>query len=121
MMDKLRQLSQLAGMFGNMGKMREEMERFQERIVQITAEGDAGGGMVRVRVNGKFEVLACMLSEDAFKLGDRELLQDLLVGAFNQALEKIRQQLAEETGKMASGMGLPPGMNLPGLPFPGAS
>ena len=121
MMDKLRQLSQLAGMLGNTGKIREEMERFQTRIAQITAEGDAGGGMVRVQVNGKFEVLACTLSEDAFKLGDRELLQELLVGAFNQALEKVRQQLAEETARMTSGMGLPAGVNLPGMPLPGAS
>ena len=117
MFDKFKQLSQLAGMFGNMSKIQEEMERFQEKVGQITAEGDAGGGMVRVRVNGKFDVLSCVLSEEVFNLGDRELLQDLLVGAANQALERAREQVADETKKMAGNMGLPPGM---GLPLPGA-
>ena len=116
MFDKFKQLSQLAGMFGNMSKMQEAVERFQEKVGEITAEGDAGGGMVKVRVNGKFEVLSCTLSEEVFNLGDRELLQDLLVGATNQALERAREQVADETKKMAVSMGLPPGA---GLPFPG--
>ena len=117
MFDKLRGLGQLAGMFGNLGKLKEQMEQFQAKVAQITAEGDAGGGMVKVRVNGKFEVLACTLSEDALKLGDRELLQEMIVSAANQALERVRKQLGEETGKMASDMGLPAGVNLPGMPF----
>lgn len=116
MFDKLKQFGQLAGMVGNLSKLREEMERFQDKVGQITAEGDAGGGMVKVRVNGKFEMLSCTLSEDAVKLDDRELLQELIVGAANQAVDRVRQQVAEEANRMAGGMGLPPGMSLPGLP-----
>jgi DNA-binding YbaB/EbfC family protein len=80
---------------------------------QIVAEGDAGAGMVKVRVNGRMVVLSCTLSPEA--LGDREMLEDLIKAATNQALEKVRQQMAEETSRMMSGLGLPPGMNLPGM------
>ena len=112
-------------MFGDFGKfasllarpqkIREEMEKLQERLAQQTAEGQAGGGMVAVKVNGKGAVLACRLSEEALKLQDREMLEDLIVAATNQALDKARQLLTAETQKMAGDLGLPPGLSLPGL------
>ncbi len=113
MFDKFKQVSQLAGMFGNMSKIKEEIELFKEKVEQITAEGEAGGGMVKVRVNGKFEVLSCTLSEEVFNLGDRELLQDMVVSAAHQARERARQQVEDETQKMAERVGLPAGMGLP--------
>ena len=67
-----------------------------------------------IRVNGRYEVLSCRLSEEAAKLNDREMLEELIRSAANQAIERVRQQVAEETSKMASGLGLPPGMSLPG-------
>jgi DNA-binding protein YbaB len=60
------------------------------------------------------EVQSCQVSEEALKSNDREMLEELIKAAANQALERARQQVAEETGKMASGLGLPPGMGLPG-------
>ena len=108
-------IGQIAGLMKNLPKIREEMDKLQGRLAQLTAEGDAGGGMVKVKVNGHQEVLSCVLSEEAYKLGDRELMEDLIVAATNQALKKVKQQAAEETSKMATGLGLPPGMNLPGL------
>jgi DNA-binding YbaB/EbfC family protein len=109
-------MGQLASLAKNLPRLREEMEKFQQRLGQVTAEGDAGAGMVKVRVNGRTEVLGCTLSEEAFRLNDREMLEDLIKAATNQALERVKQQVAAETQKMASGMGgLLPGMNLPGL------
>jgi DNA-binding YbaB/EbfC family protein len=109
-------LGQLTGLMKNMPKIKEEMENLQQRIAQITAEGDAGAGMVKARVNGRFEVVSCNISEEAMRLNDREMLEDLLVAAVNQAISKARQQTAEETEKMASSLGLPAGMmKLPGL------
>jgi DNA-binding protein YbaB len=61
------------------------------------------------------EVVSCTLSDEAMKNGDREMLEDLIRGAVNQALAKVRQQTAEETGKMATGLGFPPGMGMPGM------
>lgn len=68
-------LGQMASLLTQLPKIKEEMERLQQRLAQLTAEGDAGGGMVKVRVNGKLEVLACTLSDEALKLNDREMLE----------------------------------------------
>jgi DNA-binding YbaB/EbfC family protein len=98
-----------------MPKIKEEMERLQQRLGQIVVEGDAGAGMVKVRVNGRQEVLGYTIADELMKQNDREMLEDLLKAATNQAMAKSREQVAEETGKLASGLGLPPGLNLPGL------
>ena len=109
-----KEFGQLAGMLNNLPKMREEMERLQAQLTQIVAEGDAGGGMVKVKVNGHMEVVGCTLSDEALKGNDKELLEDLIAAAVNAAMKKSKQQVAEETAKMAGGLGLPPGMGLPG-------
>ncbi len=112
-----KELSQVMGLMKLAPKIKEEMERLQQRLGQISAEGDAGAGMVKVRVNGKNELIACSISEEA-KGGDREVLEDMIRGAANQALAKVRVLVAEETQKMASSLGMPPGMGLPGMPAP---
>ena len=115
MFDMFKNLGQMGSVLKNLPKLREEMEQMQHRLAQITAEGDAGAGMVKVTVNGKLELVRLTLAEDALKSGDREMLEDLIKGAVNQALGKARQAIADESGKLASNLGLPPGMNLPGL------
>jgi len=110
-----KEIGQLASLFRNLPRIKEEMERFQANVGQITAEGDAGAGMVRVRVNGKMEILSCRISDEAMQLNDREMLEDLIKSATNLALDKVRKLVAEETGKMAAGLGLPAGMSFPGL------
>jgi DNA-binding YbaB/EbfC family protein len=115
-MNPFKQFGQMASLLQQLPKIKEEMERLQQRLGQVVAEGDAGAGMVKVRVNGKLEMLSCSVSEEAFRQGDRELLEDLIQSATNQALERARQLAAEETGKMAAGFGLPAGLGLPGLP-----
>jgi len=110
-----KELGQFANLMRQLPRLKEEMEKLQTRLGQITADGDAGAGMVRVRVNGRMEVVSCELSPDVLKPGDKEMLEDLIKAAVNQALTRVRQQAAEETSRMASGMGLPPGLNLPGL------
>ena len=72
-------------------------------------------GMVKVKANGRLEVQSCTLSDEAVRAGDKELLEDLIKAAVNQALEKARQLMLEETNKTMSALGLPAGINLPGL------
>jgi DNA-binding YbaB/EbfC family protein len=110
-----KEIGQLAGMMRQLPRIKEEMERLQQRLGQIVAEGDAGAGMVKVRVNGRMEVQSCTLTDEAVRPNDREMLEDLIKAAVNQALEKARQQVAEETSKMATGLGLPAGLGLPGM------
>ena len=109
-------IGQLMGLMKNMGKLQEEAEKLQQRLGTLTVDGVAGGGMVTVKMNGKMEVVSCAISEDAWKLQDKELLEDLLRSATNQALEKTRQLVAEETAKMTQSLGLP-GMpsGMPGM------
>ena len=112
MLDKL---GQLAGLMKNLPRLQEEVGKFQQRIGQLVAVGDAGAGMVSVTANGRMEILRCTLSDEAMRLSDREMLEDLIRAATNQALERARQLVQEETAKMASGIGLPPGLGLPGM------
>jgi DNA-binding YbaB/EbfC family protein len=108
-------MGQLAGLMKNLPKIKEEVEQMQGRLGQLVAEGDAGAGMVKVRCNGRMEVLGVTLSDEALKGGDREMLEDLIRAATNQAIARARQMAAEEASKMAGNLGLPPGMGLPGL------
>lgn len=113
------EIGQMFDIMKKLPKIKEEMEKFQQRLGHITAEGDAGAGMVKVKVNGKMEILSCTIGEDAFKMNDREMLEDLIAAATNQAITKVKTQTAEEASKMASAFGIPAGLNLPGLSFPG--
>jgi DNA-binding YbaB/EbfC family protein len=113
MFKELGQFASLLRGMPQLSKLKEEMDGLQQRLGQIAAEGDAGGGMVKVKVNGKLELVACTISAEA--MADREMLEDLVRAAVNQALERARVQAAEETTKMAGNLGLPPGLNLPGL------
>jgi len=115
MFGMFKDLGALMGMLRNMPKLKEDMAAMQGRIAQLRAEGDAGAGLVKVRVNGSLEIVRCELSDEALKMNDREMLEDLIKAATNQALTRVRQQIAEESAKVMTGMGLPPGMNLPGM------
>jgi DNA-binding YbaB/EbfC family protein len=108
-------LGQIANLMRQLPRIREEAQRLQERVGQIVAEGDAGAGMVKATVNGRMELTACKIGEEAWKLNDREMLEDLVRSAVNQALSKAKMMVAEETGKMATDLGLPAGMQLPGM------
>ena len=106
---------QLAGLMTKLPKIKEEFEKTQQKLAQLSVEGDAGGGMVRVKMNGKFGVLAVTLSDEALQGKDKELLEDLIAAAANQAVEKVKQLVASEMSQAASELGLPPGMSIPGL------
>jgi hypothetical protein len=108
-----KEMGQLMGLMKNVGKMKEEVEGLRARIGRIEVDGEAGAGMVKVRMNGHMEIQKITISDEAMK--DRELLEDLIVAASKQAALKAREAGAAETQKMAVGLGLPAGMDLPGL------
>ena len=111
-----KEIGAMMNLMKNQGKIQEEVRKFQEQVSQITAEATAGGGMVTVKVNGQLAIQSVRLSEEAMKLNDREMLEDLIVAATNQALNKVRDVLKEESAKMAQNIGLPPGMLGGGFP-----
>lgn len=101
-------LSSLQALGPLMGGLQQAMADFKAQAQALRVEGTAGGGLVRVVVNGEFEVLECHLAPGAME--DRELLEDLVRAATNEATRQARAQLGSTMGAMAGGL-------LPGLPF----
>ena len=85
----------------NAQKIQEQMGAFQEKLGGIKITGSAGGGMTEIDMNGKMEVLAVRIAQEAME--DRDMLQDLVTAAFNNALEKIREEVNHEMGGMIPG------------------
>ena len=106
-------------MRGNMGQlmqqaqmMQENMRRMQEQLACMEVEGQAGGGTVKVVMTCKHEVKR--VSIDPSLSGDeREMLEDLMTAAFNDAARRVDATVAEKMGGVTAGLGLPPGMKLP--------
>ena len=101
----------------NAQKIQEQMGVFQEKLGDIIITGSSGGGMVEIDMNGKMEALAVRITAEANE--DREMLQDLVTAALNNAMEKVREAVNRELGSMIPGgnQGAP---GFPGMPgFPG--
>ena len=109
-------LGQMMGLLKNMPKLQAAMAEMQQKVGQISADGNAGAGMVVVTVNGRMEVTRCVISDEALKLNDKDMLADLVMAATNMALAKARQEVANASQQMAqeAGLPIPPGM-LPGM------
>lgn len=90
-----------------MEQAQQMQSRLQKELEQVVVEGDAGGGMVRIKMNGKKELLSIYLDPEAFAAGDRELLQDLIKAAFNQCSRKLEESLTGRLGALAGELKLP--------------
>jgi nucleoid-associated protein EbfC len=95
-------------MQGMMKQAQQMQQRMQEEIEKITAEGTAGGGMVTVKMDGHKHVLGVTIDKEA--AGDAEMLQDMVMIAFNEAHKKVEAESQKIMGGMLGGMGLPPGL-----------
>lgn len=100
-------LGQLGSLLKNAREIQQRMQSVQDALKRVRVTGEAGGGMVAVEINGQQQVLSCRIDPQLFAGGDREVLEDLVVAACNQALDKVRQSTAEEMSKMAGGLDLP--------------
>lgn len=107
-------------MFKNLGQMmkqaqemQERMQRMQDEVAALELTGSSGGGLVSVTINGKGEMRRIDIDPSLIKPEDKEILEDLLVAAINDARAKADAKMAEETQKLMGGMELPPGMKLP--------
>ncbi len=93
-------------------EMQARMQRLQNEIGQLQVTGEAGAGMVRISMNGRHEVSRVEI--DPAALGeDKELLEDLLAAAVNDAVQRVQRAVQEKTAGLTGGLQLPPGMNLP--------
>ena len=93
--------------------IQQKVQETQERIEAQEFSGTAGGGMVTVRLNGKNRLLGASIDASLLKPEEKEMLEDMLVAAFNDARDQVDSTQSEEMGKLTGGLGLPPGMKLP--------
>jgi len=84
-----------------------QMQELNEELKKRRATGTAGGGMVEIEVSGVLEVLRCRIDEQLIAQGDRELIEDLVVAAVNQAVSKAKQFHADSIKEMTGGLQLP--------------
>lgn len=101
----------------NMGQLLKQAQKFQAKMAELqeelnqrTVEASAGGGMVTAVANGKQEVLSITIDREVVDPDDVEMLQDLILAAVNDALNRAKDMTNEEMGKLTKGM------NIPGLP-----
>jgi DNA-binding YbaB/EbfC family protein len=106
----------MKGAMGNMmrqaQKMQEDMQKAQEEIANMEVEGQSGGGMVKVLMNGRHEIRKVDL-DDSLMSDDKEMIEDLLAAAVNDAVRKIEQQSKDKMSGLTAGLNLPGGMKLP--------
>jgi DNA-binding YbaB/EbfC family protein len=106
----------MRGNIGNLMKqaqaMQANMQKAQAELATIEVVGESGGGMVKVTINGKHEAKRVQI-EPSVAGEDREMLEDLIAAAFNDAVHKVEARIQEKMAGVMSGMQLPPGMKMP--------
>lgn len=107
----------MAELFKQAQKMQENVEKVQQELEGMTVEGTAGGGIVTVTANGKQKITAVKLDPEVVSSDDVEMLEDLIMAAANQALDKANEMAQAEMQKVTGSMlgNLPGGLKIPGL------
>jgi DNA-binding YbaB/EbfC family protein len=102
----------IAGLMQQAQKMQEKMQKAQAELAAKEVEGQSGAGMVKVTMTGKFAVKRVQI-DPKLLAEDRDMLEDLIAAAVNDAVHRVEVMTQEEMGSLTAGMGLPPGMKLP--------
>lgn len=92
-----------------------QMNDVQSKLDAIEVTGEAGGGLVKVKCSAKGRVLGVSIDDSLMKPEEKQMVEDLVTAAFNDARGKADRVSEEEMKNIQSGMGLPPGFNLPGM------
>ena len=93
-------------------QMQADLKKAQEEMASVTVTGEAGGGMVKLTMNCQQQVQSVEI-DDSLIGDDKEMLEDLIVAAFNDAQRRVEATMQEKFSGMTSGLKLPPGMKLP--------
>jgi len=93
-------------------KMQEDMKQAQERLAQEEVVGESGAGMVKITLNGKYEVRRVEI-DPSLMSDDKEMLEDLIAAAFNGAGQRVAEKAKENMAELTAGLPLPPGFKLP--------
>jgi len=96
-------------------KIQQQMSDVQVTLDSLEVEGSSGGGLVKIRATAKGRILGVSIDDSLIVPEDKQMLEDLVTAAFNEARTKADQAAEKEMQKVQSGMGLPPGLKLPGM------
>jgi len=102
----------LSGLMQQAQKMQEQMQQAQEDLASMEVTGQSGGGMVSVVMTGKHDLKRVSI-DDSLMGDDKEMLEDLLAAAVNDAVRKVEKESQEKMAGMTSGLPLPPGFKMP--------
>jgi DNA-binding YbaB/EbfC family protein len=100
-------LGELGGLLKQAQQMQRDLDRAREQLAAITVEGSAGGGAVRVIVTGDRKVTKVEISPEALAQGDKEMLEDLILAAVRDGIDKASRLAEEALGKITGGLNLP--------------
>ena len=104
--------NQLAGLMKQAQQMQENMKKMQDQLALIEVEGQSGAGLVKVTMTCKNDVKRVQI-DPSLLADDKDMLEDLVAAAFNDAVRRAEEVSAEKMGKLTAGMPLPPGMKFP--------
>ncbi len=100
----------MAKMMKQLQKAQAEMSRLQKELGEKTVESSSGGGAVRVVANGQKELVSLQIDPEAMTEDNREMLEDMIIAAVNEAFNRVDEMVSSEMQKLTGGMNLPPGM-----------
>jgi nucleoid-associated protein EbfC len=106
-------MKNLGNMMKQAQQMQAKMAEMQNSLNEMQVNGISGGGMVHVTLNGKFELKSLKIEPSAVSPEDVEMLEDLILAAFNDAKSKVETMVQDEMSKLTGGMNLPAGFKLP--------
>lgn len=104
--------NQLSGLMKQAQQMQENLKKAQDEIAALEIEGQAGAGMVKIVMTGRHDVKRVSI-DPSLMSDDKDMLEDLIAAAINDAVRKLETATQEKMGGLTSGFGLPPGMKLP--------
>ena len=103
--------------FNNMMKQAQDLQKkmaeAQKKVESLEAEGTSGGGLIKIIIDGKNNVKSVKIDESLISKEDVEILEDLILAAFNDGKEKIQKKISDEMSLITGGLQLPPGFKMP--------
>ena len=103
--------------FNNMMKQAQDLQKkmaeAQKKVESLEAEGTSGGGLIKIIIDGKNNVKSVKIDESLISKEDVEILEDLILAAFNDGKEKIQKKISDEMSSVTGGLQLPPGFKMP--------
>ena len=101
-------LGGLGGLGGMLSSFQQQMKEIQAQAEEATFNAESGGGLVKVVVNGKMQVEAISISEEAFD--EKDMLEDLIIAAINNGIQKAQGNMQQQMSALTAGLPIPPGM-----------